>query len=230
MMESLSGILGGSGSMSTYGLQEASLGLLLAFILGQLAAWLYIYTHEGLSYSRAFVQSIVLLTVILCLGMMVIGNNIAIAFGLIGALAVIRFRNILKDTRDTSYIFFTLITGLATGTQRFQLALLGAVVFCAVALYLHWAQFGSRRTGDGYIRFRLELDTFEDGLLQALFKKHCRNTIVVSQRFQESGEGELSYRLDLRNPRTVNDFVREVRDLKGVSNVSFVLQENQGEV
>jgi uncharacterized membrane protein YhiD involved in acid resistance len=172
----------------------------------------------------------VLLTVILCLGMMVIGNNIAIAFGLIGALAVIRFRNILKDTRDTSYIFFTLITGLATGTQRFQLALLGAVVFCAVALYLHWAQFGSRRTGDGYIRFRLELDTFEDGLLQALFKKHCRNTIVVSQRFQESGEGELSYRLDLRNPRTVNDFVREVRDLKGVSNVSFVLQENQGEV
>lgn len=229
-MESLSGILGGSGSMSTYGLQEASLGLLLAFILGQLAAWLYIYTHKGLSYSRAFVQSIVLLTVILCLGMMVIGNNIAIAFGLIGALAVIRFRNILKDTRDTSYIFFTLITGLATGTQRFQLALLGAVVFCAVALYLHWAQFGSRRTGDGYIRFRLELDTFEDGLLQALFKKHCRNTIVVSQRFQESGEGELSYRLDLRNPRTVNDFVREVRDLKGVSNVSFVLQENQGEV
>ena len=229
-MESLSGILGGSGSMSTYGLQEASLGLLLAFILGQLAAWLYIYTHEGLSYSRAFVQSIVLLTVILCLGMMVIGNNIAIAFGLIGALAVIRFRNILKDTRDTSYIFFTLITGLATGTQRFQLALLGAVVFCAVALYLHWAQFGSRKTGDGYIRFRLELDTFEDGLLQALFKKHCRNTIVVSQRFQESGEGELSYRLDLRNPRTVNDFVREVRDLKGVSNVSFVLQENQGEV
>lgn len=203
---------------------------LLAFILGQLAAWLYIYTHEGLSYSCAFVQSIVLLTVILCLGMMVIGNNIAIAFGLIGALAVIRFRNILKDTRDTSYIFFTLITGLATGTQRFQLALLGAVVFCAVALYLHWAQFGSRRTGDGYIRFRLELDTFEDGLLQALFKKHCRNTIVVSQRFQESGEGELSYRLDLRNPRTVNDFVREVRDLKGVSNVSFVLQENQGEV
>jgi NhaP-type Na+/H+ or K+/H+ antiporter len=156
MMESLSGILGGSGSMSTYGLQEASLGLLLAFILGQLAAWLYIYTHEGLSYSRAFVQSIVLLTFILCLGMMVIGNNIAIAFGLIGALAVIRFRNILKDTRDTSYIFFTLITGLATGTQRFQLALLGAVVFCAVALYLHWAQCGSRKTGDGYIRFRLE--------------------------------------------------------------------------
>ena len=50
-MESLSGILGGSGSMSTYGLQEASLGLLLAFILGQLAAWLYIYTHEGLSYA-----------------------------------------------------------------------------------------------------------------------------------------------------------------------------------
>lgn len=229
-MESIVGLFGGSDGISAYGINEAILGLLLAFILGQLAAWLYIYTHEGLSYSRAFVQSIVLLTVILSLGMMVIGNNIAIAFGLIGALAVIRFRNILKDTRDTSYIFFTLITGLATGTNRFQLAILGAVVFSVVALYLHWTQFGSRKTGDGFMRFRLHVDTFQDTVLQGIFKKYCRGSYVVSQRFQESGEGELSYKLDLKNPKFVNDFVREVREINGISNVTFVLQEDQGEV
>jgi hypothetical protein len=230
MMDSLMSVLGGSDGIGAYGVAAAGMSLLLAFILGQLAAWLYIYTHEGLSYSRAFTQSIVLLTVILSLGMMVIGNNIAIAFGLIGALAVIRFRNILKDTRDTSYIFFTLITGLATGTHRYQLAILGAIVFCLVALYLHWTQFGSRTQGDGFMRFRLKLDTFKVGPLQSIIKQYCRESHIVSQRFQETGDGELSYRLDLKRPEQANDFIREIRGLEGISNVSFVLQDEQCEL
>lgn len=221
------GLGGGIASLPIY---DAATGLLLAFILGQVAAWLYIYTHEGLSYSRAFVQSIILLTVILSLGMMIIGNNIAIAFGLIGALAVIRFRNILKDTRDTAYIFFTLVTGLATGTQRYELAIIGTITFSIVSLYLHWTQFGSRKTGDGFMRFRLHIDAIEQSTLHAILKRHCRAIVVVSQRFQEQGDAELSYRLDMRNPQRSDELVREMRELDGISNVTFVLQEEQGEV
>ena len=161
---------------------------------------------------------------------MVIGNNIAIAFGLIGALAVIRFRNILKDTRDTSYIFFTLIAGLATGTHRFQLAILGAMVFCSVALYLHWTQFGNRKTGDGLMRFRLHVDTYQSSLLDSVLKRYCRASTIVTQRFQESGDGELSYRLDMKDPTSANEFLLAVRALDGISNVSFVLLEDQTEL
>lgn len=229
-MESVLSSLGlGGGDVATLALYEAATGLVLAFILGQLAAWLYIYTHQGLSYSRAFVQSIILLTVILSLGMMIIGNNIAIAFGLIGALAVIRFRNILKDTRDTAFIFYTLVTGLATGTQRYQLAVLGAIVFCIVCLYLHWTQFGSRKTGDGFMRFRLNVDDLDQDALQQIFRRYCRATWVVSQRYHENKQAELAYRLDLRNPVHADRLVREIHDIQGISNVSFVLQEEQGE-
>lgn len=210
--------------------QDALMSLLLAFVLGQTAAWLYVYTHEGLSYSRAFVQSIILLTVVLCLGMMVIGNNIAIAFGLIGALAVIRFRNILKDTRDTAFIFFTLIMGLATGTQRYQLAVLGTVVFCCVALYLHWTRFGSRNFSDGFVRFHFDIETLKRTALQPILDRHCASVQVVSQRFPEQGDGELAYRLTMRNPQQADDFVREMKTVDGVSRVSFVLQEEQAEV
>ena len=90
-------------------IETAALAMLLAFVLSQVIAWVYIYTHAGLSYSRAFVQSIILLSVIISVSMMVIGNSLAIAFGLIGALSVIRFRNVLKDTRDTSFIFAALV-------------------------------------------------------------------------------------------------------------------------
>ena len=124
-------------------LEQALLGLLLAFILGQVAAWAYMYTHTGLSYSSAFVQSIILLTVLISLAMMVIGSNIVIAFGLIGALAVIRFRNILKDTRDTAFIFRA---GYRHGDGDGQRAPgdPGYYRVLPVALYLRWRHFGNR--------------------------------------------------------------------------------------
>ena len=228
-MDTLFQSLGG-GFANGLALGDAAFGLVLAYVLGQVAAWLYIYTHSGLSYSRAFVQSIILLTVILSTGMMVIGNNIAIAFGLIGALAVIRFRNILKDTRDTAFIFFTLIIGLATGTGRPGLAILGTVAFSAVVLILHWTQFGSRDTSDGFIRFQIDEATVASDTISKTLNRFCRTTSLVSQRFHESGSGEVAYRLVMRNPRKSAEFVDQMKSLSGVSQVSFVLHEEQAEV
>lgn len=210
--------------------QRALAGLLLAFVCGQLAAWMYIYTHWGLSYSRTFVQSIILLTVIVSLAMMVIGNNIAIAFGLVGALAVIRFRNILKDTRDTAFIFFALVVGMAAGTSNYPLAIMGTGVFCMVLLYLHWAHFGSRYTGDGFVRFHLELGKTGREILQVVLDRYCRASHLVSQRFEESGQGELAFQLTMRDPARADAFVEELKGLDGVSNVTFVLHEEHAEV
>lgn len=222
--------LGGIRGPQGFGLETATLGLLLAFVLGQIAAWVYMYTHTGLSYSRAFVQSIVLLCLIISLGMMVIGNNIVIAFGLIGALSVIRFRNILKDTRDTAFIFFALVIGMATGTGSYPLALLGTGVFCIVLLYLHWADFGTRRTGDAFVRLQWAVGATQRGTLDELLRRHCRTATLVSQRIHESGAGDLAFRLILRDPSRADDLVAELNRIEGVSNVSFALQEEQAEI
>ena len=213
-----------------FNLTISLISLLLAFVLGQMAAWAYIYTHQGLSYSRAFVQSVVLLTMIVCMAMMVIGSNIVIAFGLIGALSVIRFRNILKDTRDTAFIFFALIMGMATGTGNYRLAVLGGITFCSVLLYLHWTGFGSRHTSDGFLRFQTQVG--ETGLrpVNALLQRYCRSTQLISQRFQESGVGEIAFRLAMRDPSRGDEMVDELQSLEGISNITFVLHEDQAEV
>lgn len=210
-------------------MMQALLGLLLAFILGQFNAWVYVFTHSGLSYSRAFVQSIVLLTIIVSMAMLVIGNNVIVAFGLIGALAVIRFRNVLKDTRDTAFIFFSLIAGMATGTGRYKVAILGTLVFTGVLLYMHFTSFGSRFTSDGFIRFQ----TSKSGVtstIQSLFKRYCRKVQLVSHRMAETGSGEMAYQLTLRDPARAEELVSGLRNLEGVSNVTFVLQEDQTEI
>lgn len=211
-------------------LEDALLAILLAFVLGQAIAWVYMYTHAALSYSRAFVQSLVVLTVILCVGMMVIGHSFAIAFGLIGALSVIRFRNILKDTRDTAFIFSSLIVGMACGTGSYALAVAGAASFCLILFYLYWTGFGSRYTSDGFVRLYLSPESGGQQGIQDLFSAYCRSSQLVSQRLGEDDYEELAYRLYLRDTSRAPEFVQELRALDGVSNITFALQEDEAEV
>ncbi len=87
-----------SSAEAGFSAQDILLSLLLAFVLGQTLAWVYYYTHSGLSYSKSFVQSIILITVVVSMVMSTIAGSFIVAVGLMGALSIIRFRNIIKDT------------------------------------------------------------------------------------------------------------------------------------
>ena len=143
--------LEGSSRFADYSFGSIALSLLLAFVLGQLIAWIYTWTHSGLSYSKSFTQSLVLMTLIVSLVMYVIGNSIITAFGLLGALALIRFRNVLKDTRDTVFVFISLVVGMAVGSQRYMTAIVGAVTMALAVLYLNATSFGTTGRFDGYL-------------------------------------------------------------------------------
>jgi hypothetical protein len=204
--------------------------VLLAYVIGQLAAWIYMYTHTGISYSQSFVQSIVMLTVVLSIGMMVIGNNLAIAFGMLGALAVIRFRNILKDTRDTAFIFFSLIIGLATGTGRVFLALVGTVAFGFIVLTLYWTRFGARVHGNGFIRIKINTERCSLSDLDTSIRQVCSHFDLVSQQFQNGGSGEVAYRISLKPSQSSVDIVETINDLDGAELITITLHEEQLEI
>src|SRR5436189_6122693 len=106
----------------------ALLGLLLSFAGGQIIAWIYMLTHSGLSYSRSFVNALIVMPVIVSLVMMVLSNNLVTAFGMMAVFAIVRFRNILRDTLDTSYVLIVIVLGMATGTQKFASAILGTAI------------------------------------------------------------------------------------------------------
>src|SRR5512147_1998194 len=112
------------------------LGLLLAFAGGHIIAWVYMLTHSGLSYSRSFVNALIVMPLIVSLVMMVLSNNLITAFGMMAVFAIVRFRNILRDTLDTSYILASLVLGMAAGTQKYASALVGCALVAATMLYL----------------------------------------------------------------------------------------------
>ena len=88
------------------------LTLILSFFLGVLISFVYKKTHRGMSYSQSFMITNIFLSLIVCMVIMTIGNSIARAFALVGALSIIRFRTVIKDPKDIVFIFWSLATGM----------------------------------------------------------------------------------------------------------------------
>lgn len=214
-----------------FSFQGTLLSLLLAFVLGQVIAWTYSSTHSGLSYSRSFTQSLVLMTIVVSLVMFVIGNSIITAFGLLGALAMIRFRNVLKDTRDTVFVFISLVVGLAVGSQRFMTAIMGTALLLLVVYYLNTTSFGTLGRYDGYLTLRLSsaADARRDSA--PLIQRFCRAVNQVSMRQSGEEEGaELVFQVGLRDRERSSEFLRELRSIEGVTHASLVLRSELSEV
>jgi uncharacterized membrane protein YhiD involved in acid resistance len=203
------------------------LSLVLAFVLGQLLAWIYYLTHSGLSYSRSFVQALILITVVVSMVMTVIGNNIITAVGLMGALAIIRFRNIIKDTRDIAFIFCSLVVGMAAGSQRYGTAIIGAVVLSLIALYLRLVAFGKHEPHNGFLRFSLRGHIGPKHPVIAILARFCGNFTLISA--QDSGFGspavEYAYQLVIRNAKKNELMLSELGKIEGIENVSLTMQE-----
>lgn len=116
--------------------QAILLRLAMAVVIGAFIFLSYRLSHEGSIYSRKFNVSLVAMTVITTTVMVVIGNNIALSLGMVGALSIVRFRTAIKDSRDTIYIFWTIVVGICCGAGDFWVAGVGsAFTFLVLLLF-----------------------------------------------------------------------------------------------
>ncbi len=231
MEELLNSFFSADFSMQPLNVPALLLGLCLAFLSGLLISWTYMATHAGLSYSRAFVNSLVVIPMIVCVVMMVLNNNLVTAFGLMAVFAVVRFRNVLRDTLDTSYVLSVLAVGMASGTQRFSLAVIATVTLMGTMFFLWYTAFGSRHRYDLIVNLHWARPLAEVPLLARVLQRHSRALHVASQRSGERQEGvDFSYRLLLRDPGRIEDLLNELRGVEGVSRVSSLKAEQESEL
>jgi hypothetical protein len=208
-----------------------ALGLLLALAMGHIIAWVYMLTHSGLSYSRSFVNALVLMPTLVALVMNVLSNNLITAFGMMAVFAIVRFRNILRDTLDTTYILAALVIGLACGSQKFTTAVVGGSLVAVGMLYLWTTSFGSRHRYDLIVNLHWARPLADLPDLTRTLTRHSRRTLCASQRSHEGYEGtDLSYRLLLRDPGRVEEMLTELRGTTGVSRVTSMQAEDESEV
>ncbi len=119
----------------TLTIQDMFMHILVAALLGGVIYISYAYTHVGTTYSKKFNISLMTLTVLTATVMTVIGNNVALSLGMVGALSVVRFRTAVKDSRDTTYIFWTIVVGICCGVGDYIVAMIGSSVIFLLLLF-----------------------------------------------------------------------------------------------
>ena len=121
---------------ATLSWEQIVANILVSGIFGLLIFISYMISHRGTIYSKKFNVSLVVLTVLTSMVMTVIGNNVALSLGMVGALSIVRFRTAIKDSRDTVYIFWTIIVGICCGVGDFIVAGIGSAFVFILFLIL----------------------------------------------------------------------------------------------
>jgi uncharacterized membrane protein YhiD involved in acid resistance len=127
-----------------------AMALTTSFILGYWLSYVYRKTHTGFSYESSFNFTLIIITVVITIIMMVIGSNIALSLGLIGSLSIIRFRAVIKDTKDMAYLFWAIATGLSVGSGNYLMAFLSVAFISVLVTGLSRIDF-ERATHKDYI-------------------------------------------------------------------------------
>jgi hypothetical protein len=198
--------------------------LAVAFVLGCVVAGVYRLTHgRPDSQSAALMATLVLLTVLIGMVTLVIGNSVARAFSLVGALAIVRFRTVVEDTRDTAFVIFAVAVGMAVGAGFLTIPLVG-IPFTAVAAFLFRPRAGGPPPAslDYTLSVRVGVGHSPDGLLHEPFAKHlARSQLTATATARQGAALDLTYRVRLRRDAAAVALVAELNGLDGIQNVEL---------
>jgi uncharacterized membrane protein len=205
--------------------------VLLSFLLSALVALTYEKTFRGLSYSRNFVQAMILSSIVAGMIMQAIGDNPLRGLGMLGALAIIRFRTVFKDPRDIIFMFAAVASGIACGVFGYGIAIVGTLGFCGAAVALYFSPFGQSRYFDGMLRFSLQSDAGGNAALEQIMKEYCKHFALITLRESAQGERlEYAYHVKLKNAVSKEAFVRKIKAIGSAKDVNLMLQETTVEL
>ncbi len=207
---------------------EALTNLTVALVCGVLISLFYRATYKGVSYSSHYVISVIMLAMITALVIMVIGNNLARAFGLVGAMSIIRFRTAVKDTQDIMYIFFSLAAGLACGAGMYAIAIT-STLFIGFSLMIATAVYAENPAKREYLLQIVHLGTQpQKGIFEPILDKYLSKYNLVNVKTLKDDRGEImefSYYVMLRSEKMSSRLLSDLKELEMVDKVNLFFDE-----
>jgi uncharacterized membrane protein YhiD involved in acid resistance len=216
----------GTENLLAYGTGQIIANIAMALVFGVVLSVVYRQTHKGLSYSQGFTQTILLVSVIVAIVMMVISGSIARAFALVGALSIIRFRTVVKDTRDTAFVFAALALGMAGGTENYKLGVIGCGFLVVIMLVLHSTNFGALYKSEFILRFTFDQSKDSDTYLTRI-QEHAKRFHLLN--VEPSGDGSslrLTYDITLEKEKTAEQLTNALGSTDGASEVVLIVAKN----
>lgn len=206
-------------------IQDILLRILAATVISGAVYLSYWYTHTGTAYSKKFNVSLVTLTILTATVMTVIANNIALSLGMVGALSIVRFRTAIKDSRDTTYIFWAIVVGICCGAGDYLVAGIGSLVVFVVLLILGRVRNENRIL---LIIRGLREDELEiEGIVSDYFNKRA----VMKVKNTTGSSLELIFEMDSKTYRLMykkeKGITERLYELNNIEYVNIVTQNDE---
>ena len=189
--------------------------LVIAFIVAMIIYLTYKNTYTGVMYNPRFNVSLVMITMVTTIVMVVIGSNISVSLGMVGALSIIRFRTAVKDPRDTAFIFWGVVSGLACGTQNYTIVLAGSIVICLV-LFI----FKKVVSGDDKYLLIIKGNDLDTSAIDKFVEKHTKY-FACKGKYIKNSNVELIYDIKLKNKKDDTIF-NSLKDNLNIDTVNLV--------
>ena len=206
---------------------DIALRLGVSLVLGIIIAFTYRKVHKAFAYSYSMVVGIVMLSMIVAIVLMVIDNSLARAFGLVGALAIIRFRTPVKDVKDMLFLFLAIAGGIASGTGNFRIGLMGVAAVVAVSYLLFVMKFGGpQKAGQLLLKviakssfLKADGDGIETMLLDESLQKFCASFSLIELQTAREALCEIIYSVRLAGDADLGEMVAELSALDEIESV-----------
>ena len=185
-------------------------------IIGLVISLVYLFTHKKESYSQAFCVALILLAPIVGLVILLIGNNVARAFSLAGAFALIRFRSAPGDPKDIAFVFLSVVMGLACGMGYWLYAAIATVVICLVIIILHLTNYAGKK-GDVYtLKITVPETLNYVGAFDETLNKYTNSFKLVRVKSVDFGAlFELSFTVELKDDKQMREMLDDLRAMNG---------------
>jgi uncharacterized membrane protein YhiD involved in acid resistance len=208
---------------------QVALSFLLSFALAFLWATVYRKSHSGIAYTRSFYMTLIMIAPTVTMIMMAIGSNVALSLGLVGALSIIRFRTVIKDTKDMAFLFLAIAIGLTTGANTWLVGIVGTVAISVITIVMSKISSTNVSSSDYVLVFRSRngepWDQVRPETRDLISWKQLRGVTDVEQ----GNDFEYTYNVRLRSKASAERLVGELGN--GASNgtirqVTLIAPEN----
>ena len=208
--------------LASFTLGEFLLSLILSVTLSSVITIVYRITHSGLSYSRSFGITMILMSLTISFIMLIIGSNLARAFSLVGALSIIRYRNAVKESRDTAFIFLAMAIGMACGVKLYGMA----VIFTAVSAVLIWfldrIQFGTVDREERLLQIVVPKDFDNQTAFEKIIAKTTGGRFSLLSIEMMDLEKVLVYSVELKREYVSSQFIEQLSSAVEVARVKML--------
>ncbi len=187
-----------------------------ASIIGFVISLVYLFTHKKEGYSQAFCVSLILLAPIVGMVILVIGNNVATAFSLAGAFALVRFRSAPGDPKDIAFVFMSVTMGLTCGLGYWIYAALAVVILCVIILILHFTNYAGKKSNTYSLKITVPETLNYVGAFDETLGKYCTQYNMTRVKSVDFGAlFEITFSVTLKDDKQIRLMMDDLRALNG---------------